>query len=61
MVGDLGPLTKIGELSIAAANAIGIDGNPKTGGTDKPILKYELWPDTPAVINGIRYALIKAS
>jgi hypothetical protein len=61
VVGDMGPLTKIGELSIAAANAIGISGNPRTGGVDEPILRYELWPNQPAVLNGIPYNLIRAT
>lgn len=61
LVGDMGPLTKIGELSIAAANAIGISGDPRRGGVDEPILKYELWPDQPAVVNGVTYNLIRAS
>lgn len=61
VVGDMGPLVKIGELSIAAANAIGINGNPRTGGEDSPVLKYELWPDEPAVIDGMTYTLIRAT
>jgi hypothetical protein len=61
VVGDLGPLTKLGELSIAAANAIGMDGNPRTGGEDQPILRYELWPDVPAVVNGEQFQLIWAT
>lgn len=45
IVGDTGPSKKIGELSIAAAKAIGLPWNPRrNGGTEKPILKYELWP-----------------
>lgn len=57
---DMGPLKKIGELSIAAANAIGISGDPRKGGVDEPILKYELWPNQPAVVNGVHYNLIRA-
>lgn len=61
VVADMGPLKKIGELSIAAAAAVGISGNPRTGGTDDPILKYEIWPDEPAVVNGVTYRLIGAA
>lgn len=61
VVGDMGPLVKIGELSIAAANAIGINGDPRRGGVDDPILKYELWPDQPSKLNGITYNLIRAT
>lgn len=61
VVGDMGPLIKIGELSIAAAVAIGLNGNPRSGGVDDPILKYELWPDVPAIVNGVTYDLIRAT
>lgn len=57
---DIGPLSKLGEISIAAANALGISGNPRSGGVDAPILKYELWPDQPAHIGGVTYNLIRA-
>jgi hypothetical protein len=57
---DIGPSNKIGELSMAAAKAIGIDPNPKTGGISDFVIKYELFPDTPAVINGETYNLIPA-
>ena len=61
VVADMGPLKKIGELSIAAANAVGISGNPRSGGVDKPILKYEIWPDEPGVVNGVTYRLVRAA
>jgi len=58
VVADLGPLTKIGELSIAAAKAIGVDSDARTGGESEHVITYELWPDTPAVIGGRTYDLI---
>jgi hypothetical protein len=58
VVGDMGPLKKIGELSIACAAAIGIPSNPRNGGTDDAILRYELWPDVPARIGNEAYNLI---
>lgn len=54
---DKGPRTKIGELSIAACREIGIDPNPRSGGTERAILDYELWPGEPAVVNGRTYDL----
>ena len=36
VVADLGPRTKVGELSIAAARAVGIPPNPRTGGRETP-------------------------
>jgi len=43
-VADIGPRTKIGELSIAAARAIGIPSSPRTGGTVDRIVFYEIFP-----------------
>ena len=48
VVADRGPAGKIGELSIAAARAIGINLSPRHGGTDTPELLYELWPGVAA-------------
>ena len=36
VVADRGPSAKIGELSIAAARAVGIPSSPRNGGTTKP-------------------------
>ena len=57
VVADKGPRNKIGELSIAACNAVGIDGSPRHGGIETASIDYELWPDVPAVINGFKYEL----
>lgn len=38
----------IGELSIAAARALGIPASPRDGGLNKAEVLYELWPGTPA-------------
>lgn len=48
VVADKGPSTKIGELSIAAARAIGLPSSPRHGGTEKSEVLYELWPGVPA-------------
>jgi len=48
VVADRGPSGKIGELSIAAARAVGIPPNPRNGGTTTPDVFYELWPGVPA-------------
>jgi hypothetical protein len=48
VVADRGPKNKIGELSIAAARAIGLRSSPRNGGTEKPELLYELWPGVAA-------------
>ncbi len=48
VVADKGPIDKIGELSIAAARAIGIPPSPRNGGTEKQEVFYELWPGVAA-------------
>ena len=48
VVADLGPKTKVGELSIAAARAVGIPPSPRTGGRETPDVLYELWPGEAA-------------
>jgi hypothetical protein len=48
VVADRGPRTKIGELSIAAARALGIPSSPRSGGLSKPDVFYELWPGQAA-------------
>lgn len=48
VVADRGPATKIGELSIAAARALGIPSSPRNGGRSKPDVSYELWPGQAA-------------
>ncbi|HEU5239332.1 MAG TPA: hypothetical protein VFU37_19535 [Pyrinomonadaceae bacterium] len=57
VVGDLGPTSKIGELSVAAARAIGVPPNPVTGGESRKVIDYEIRVGKPAVINGVRYTL----
>lgn len=59
MVGDMGPLRKIGELSPPMLEDLGLRSDKK-GGTDKQILRYELFPDVPAVMDGVAYPLIRA-
>lgn len=61
VVADLGPSRKIGELSPAAARLLGINPNPNTGGEERHIIRYELWPGLPAVVDGITYTLQHAS
>jgi len=48
VVADRGPAKRIGELSIAAARALGIPSSPRHGGTESPEVQYELWPGKAA-------------
>lgn len=60
VVADIGPRAKIGELSIAAARAIGVPSNPRIGGESRKVIKYEIFPNEPAVVRGVTYDLIPA-
>jgi Fungal chitosanase of glycosyl hydrolase group 75 len=42
--GDIGPKAQIGEASIAAAKSLGVNSDPKTGGTSKPVICYWFVP-----------------
>lgn len=48
VVGDKGPAKKTGEISISLARKLGIPFSPKTGGIDKPVVFYEIWPGIAA-------------
>ncbi|MFN7899282.1 MAG: hypothetical protein ACK5N0_06390 [Synechococcaceae cyanobacterium] len=48
VVADQGPSNRIGELSIAAAAALGLPSSPRNGGTEEPVVLYELWPGKAA-------------
>jgi len=48
VVADMGPSDRIGELSIAAARALGIRHSPRNGGLKEKVVGYELWPGQAA-------------
>ena len=48
VVADKGPTDKIGEISIAAARAVGIPSSPRDGGVSGAQVFYELWPGQAA-------------
>ncbi len=43
-----GPANRIGEISIAAARALGMNPSPRNGGTEAAEVLYELWPGVVA-------------
>lgn len=55
VVGDSGPTKKIGELSPAAAELLGLSGNPNYGGTSDYIIEYQIEVGVSAVIDNVRY------
>lgn len=48
--GDVGPSNKIGEGSMALADALGINSNARKGGTSEKIIRCELYPSVAATI-----------
>lgn len=56
VVGDIGPHDKLGEISVACAEALGIPSSPIDGGVDSGV-SYHLLPGVPAVVDGITYNL----
>lgn len=60
VVADIGPRDSIGEVSIAMANLLGVNSNPRSGGNSNKVFNYQIFADIPAVVNGITYNLIRA-
>ena len=57
VVADVGPRLKLGEASCECARRLGLDGNPNHGGTEACIIRYEIFPGVPAVVDAITYDL----
>ena len=60
VVADVGPEGKIGEMSIAAAKALGIPGGPRGVGDLSGPVTWHLYPGIPALVNGVTYDLVPA-
>lgn len=46
ILADIGPSGKLGEGSMQLAQRLGINSNPKTGGTSTPIIYYIIFPNS---------------
>lgn len=46
ILADIGPAGKLGEGSMQLAQRLGINSNPKTGGTSSPIIYYIIFPNS---------------
>jgi hypothetical protein len=57
VVGDIGPHTRIGEISVECARRLGMNPSPLSGGIDSPSVFYTILPGIPAVVDGITYQL----
>lgn len=61
MVADIGPRSKIGEISIAMARLLGINPDPRKGGEDRPLLTYHIFPGISARYLGAALPLQRAN
>src|SRR5262249_12468110 len=59
VVADVSGAGDIGELSIRAAQLLGIPPSPRTGGVKRGV-QFELWPGVAAVLQGQTYELQRA-
>ena len=57
VVGDIGPHHKLGEVSIACAEALGIPSSPTTGGEERHVIEYRIYPGVAAEVDGKLYTL----
>jgi hypothetical protein len=61
VVADIGPSNHLGEISVACAKAIGVSTGTthpaNGGGAASPTIRYQLFPGTAAVVNGVTYPL----
>ncbi len=56
VVADVSGGATFGELSIAAAEVLGIPSSPRSGGVQSGVL-FEFWPGSAAIVNGEIYVL----
>jgi hypothetical protein len=61
VVGDIGPHKKLGEISVACAEALDIPSSPVSGGVDDHVVEYVIEPGVPAEVNGVTYQLQASS
>jgi hypothetical protein len=61
VVADSGGDDHIGEISVACAKALGLpvgsNHEADGGGTTRPVIRYQFFPGTPAMVNGVTYPL----
>lgn len=58
MVADIGPRSKIGEISIAMARLVGVNPSPRVGGEEKPLIEYTIYPNQFFTLNNVILPLI---
>lgn len=60
LVGDFGPRNKAGEVSISLARSLGLDPSPRSGGTERQVIRYTFYPNQTFTQNGFTFPLIPA-
>jgi hypothetical protein len=60
VVGDFGPAEHLGEASMAAAAAFGLNTDPRTGGEERPRFRYTIYPGHTLAIDGEQFELQRA-
>lgn len=58
MVGDIGPKTKVGEISIDLARRLNINSSPRYGGEDRPVIDYFIFPSRHVMVDSVILPLI---
>ena len=57
ITGEKGPPDKLGEMSCECARRVGLNPNPNHGGTTEKIIRYTIFIDEAAIVDGIKYKL----
>ena len=55
--GEVGPQNKLGEGSMELARRLGLNPNPRHGGTEDHIIRYTIFVGESAVVDGTKYKL----
>ncbi len=58
IVGDIGPTFHVGEGSMFLAGALGLNPDPRKGGTSKHIIEYTIWPGQEVTIGSEAFRLV---
>ena len=57
VVYDVGPADQFGEITPALAKCIGVNPSARSGGESRRVVRYEIFPGVPALVDGIPYPL----
>lgn len=57
VVFDVGPKTKLGEITPELARRLGINPSALRGGVDEHVVDYTIWPGHAAIVDDVHYTL----